>query len=114
MTRTSAADRGVPYFAAFLDLVRKKVVVVGGGNVATTKVRALLPCQPAPLVVVAPEASAFIRRMAASGQLDWRQRAYAADDLRDATLVFGATDDRVLNSRVAADARAVGVAVLAV
>ena len=49
----------MPYFAAFLDLVRKKVVVVGGGNVATTKVRALLPCRPAPLLVVAPEASAF-------------------------------------------------------
>src|SRR6266851_2674280 len=114
MTRTSAADRGVAYFAAFLDLVRKKVVVVGGGNVATTKVRALLLCQPAPLVVVAPEVSAFIRRAAEAGRVQWRQREYAADDLQDATLAFGATDDRGLNARVAADARRLGVAVLAV
>src|SRR5437879_6283320 len=114
MTRISPADRGVAYFAAFLDLVRKKVVVVGGGQVATTKVRALLPCRPAPLVVVAPNASAFIRRAAEAGQLDWRQREYLADDLRDATLAFGATDDRALNARVAADARQLGVAVLAV
>src|SRR4051812_3275545 len=114
MTRSSAADRGVPYFAAFLDLVRRKVVVVGGGTVATTKVRALLPCQPAPLVVVAPEVSAFIRRAAEASQLEWRPRTYVADDLHDATLVFGATDDRELNACVAADARRLGVAVLAI
>ncbi len=114
MTRTSPADRGVPYFAAFLDLVRKKVVVVGGGNVATTKVRALLPCRPEPLVVVAPEVSAFIHRAAEAGQLEWLPREYAVDDLQEATLAFGATDDRVLNLRVACDARQVGVAVLAV
>jgi uroporphyrin-III C-methyltransferase/precorrin-2 dehydrogenase/sirohydrochlorin ferrochelatase len=114
MTRTSSADRGVPYFATFLDLVRKKVVVVGGGKIATSKVRALLPCRPEPLVVVAPHASAFIRRAAERGQLEWRQRAYAPDDLLDASLAFGATDDRELNAQVAADARGLGVAVLAV
>src|SRR6267378_4163122 len=114
MTRNSAADRGVAYFAAFLDLVRKKVVVVGGGNVATTKVRALLPCRPEPLLVVAPDASAFIRRAALAGQLVWRERPYAADDLVGAALAFGATDDRVLNARVASDARRLGVPVLAV
>src|SRR5213593_2032180 len=114
MTRTSAADRGVPYFAAFLDLVRKKVVVVGGGNVATTKVRALLACKPSPLVVVAPEVSVFIRRAAEAGRVQWLPREYTSDDLLGATLAFGATDDRGLNAAVATDARRLGVAVLAV
>src|SRR5450432_2175096 len=114
MPRTLDADRGVPYFATFLDLLHKRVVVVGGGKVATSKVRALLPCRPAPLIVVAPRASAFIRRAAEAGDLEWRQRDYAADDLTLASLAFGATDDRVLNSRVAADARALKVPVLAV
>src|SRR5436190_1307503 len=113
MPRT-ADDHGLPYFPAFLDLVRKKVVVVGGGKVATTKVRALLPCRPAPLVVVAPDASAFIRRAAAAGRVQWRQREYASDDLHDAMLAFGASDDRALNARVAQDARRLHVAVLAV
>ena len=98
MARTLAADRGVPYFATFLDLLHKRVVVVGGGKVATTKVRALLPCRPAPLIVVAPRASAFIRRAAELGDLEWRQRDYAADDLARAALAFGATDDRGLNA----------------
>jgi uroporphyrin-III C-methyltransferase/precorrin-2 dehydrogenase/sirohydrochlorin ferrochelatase len=114
MARTLAADRGVPYFATFLDLLRKRVVVVGGGKVATSKVRALLPCRPSPLIVVAPRATAFIRRAADSGDLIWHPRDYAAGDLGDAVLAFGATDDRLLNARVAADARRLNVPVLAV
>jgi uroporphyrin-III C-methyltransferase/precorrin-2 dehydrogenase/sirohydrochlorin ferrochelatase len=102
------------YFAAFLDLLDKKVVVVGGGRVASTKVRALLPCQPAPLVVVAPRATPSIQRGAANGQLTWLEREYAAGDLKGAALAFGASDDRGLNARVAADARALGIPVLAV
>src|SRR6266536_532913 len=94
-------EHGIPYFPAFLDLVRRRVVVVGGGQVATTKVSALLPCQPAPLLVVAPHASAFIRE-------------HQASDLDGAEYVFAATDDRALNARVAADARARKIPVLAV
>jgi len=114
MVRTTPADRGVAYFAAFLDLLHKRVVVVGGGKVATAKVRALLPCQPEPLMIVAPRASAFIRQTAATGKLLWLQREYQADDLDQAALVFGATNDRALNARVGADARARDIPVLAV
>jgi len=115
MPRTAPADRGVPYFAAFLDLLHARVVVVGGGRVASSKVRSLLPCGPDPLVVVAPRASAAIQRAAAAGQLTWHQRAYAGqDDLAGATLAFGASDDRQLNAQVAADARRLGIPVLAV
>src|ERR1700681_4744642 len=106
MPRTLQSDRGVPYFASFLDLLGKRVVVVGGGKVATSKVRALLPCRPVPLVVIAPRASAFIRHAAELGQLEWRQRDFLADDLALATLAFGATNDRALNAHVAASARA--------
>jgi uroporphyrin-III C-methyltransferase/precorrin-2 dehydrogenase/sirohydrochlorin ferrochelatase len=113
MTRT-AADHGVPYFPAFVDLVRKRVVVVGGGEVATTKVRALLPCRPDPLVVVAPEATQFIRSEAAEGRVAWLARPWQPDDLRAAHLVFAATDDRAVNAEVAQHARRLGIPVLAV
>jgi uroporphyrin-III C-methyltransferase / precorrin-2 dehydrogenase / sirohydrochlorin ferrochelatase len=114
MARTTHHDRGAQYFAAFLDLLNKKVVVVGGGKIATSKVRALLPCRPQPLLVVAPRASAVIRRAADAGQLRWLQRDYAPADLAGAALTFGATDDRDLNARVAAEARQLGIPVLAV
>ena len=114
MSRSQTADRGVPYFAAFLDLLHKKVVVVGGGKIATGKVRALLPCRPEPLLVVAPRASLFIRESASEGKLAWYPRDYEPADLEGAALVFGATDDRALNARVAADARRLEIPVLAV
>ena len=114
MPRTSPADRRVAYFAAFLDLLHKKVVVVGGGKIASAKVRALLPCQPQPLVVVAPQATPAIRRAACAGQLTWHAREYQPTDLDGAALVFGATDDRELNARVATDARKLSLPVLAV
>src|SRR5262245_4848417 len=114
MARRSLRDRGIPYFPAFIDLAHHKVVVVGAGTVATTKVRALLPCRPEPLLVVAPTASTFIAQAAERQELVWRKHEYAPGDLEGATLVFGATDDRALNARVAADARALGIPVLAV
>src|SRR5579864_702400 len=106
--------RRAAYFPAFFDVLHKKVVVVGGGRVATSKVRALLPCQPEPLVVVAPRASATLRQAASAGQLTWHQREYAPADLEGASLAFGASDDRALNAQVAADARRLGIPVLAV
>src|SRR3982751_879884 len=114
MARLNSADRGVPYFAAFLDLLGKRVVVVGGGAVASTKVHALLPCRPRPLVVIAPDASDAIRVAADNGDLLWLRREYAPGDLDGAALAFGATDDRTVNARVASDARAAQVPVLAV
>ena len=114
MARTTHHDRGAHYFAAFLDLLNKKVVVVGGGKIATSKVRALLPCRPQPLLLIAPRASAFIRRAADAGQLRWLARDYAHGDLTGAALAFGATDDRDLNARVADEARELGIPVLAV
>jgi uroporphyrin-III C-methyltransferase / precorrin-2 dehydrogenase / sirohydrochlorin ferrochelatase len=112
MARTTDR-RGTPYFAAFLDLAGKRVVVVGGGRVATTKVLALLPCQPR-LSVVAPRANEAIRQAAAAGSLQWAAREYAASDLDGAALAFGASNDRELNARVATDARARGIPALAV
>ena len=112
MPRTDA-DRRYEYYPAFLDLVRKRVVVVGGGAIATQKVRGLLPCGADP-VVVAPDASPFIRERAGAGELEWHARPYAYGDLEGAELAFGATGDRALNAEVGREARGRGVPILAV
>jgi uroporphyrin-III C-methyltransferase / precorrin-2 dehydrogenase / sirohydrochlorin ferrochelatase len=102
------------YYPAFLDLRGRRVVVVGGGAVATAKVEGLLPCAPARLVVVAPRASATIARLADTGALEWRARRYRRGDLAGADVAFGASDDRAVNAAVATEARARRVPVLAV
>jgi siroheme synthase-like protein len=106
--------RAVPYYPAFLDLCDRRVVVVGGGAIATAKVRGLLACRPSPLVVIAPRVTAELGRLAEAGQLTWLQRAYQAGDLVGADLAFGASDDRALNAMVATEARQLGIPVLAV
>lgn len=113
MARTEE-DRRFDYYPAFLDLVRKRVVVVGGGEIATGKVRGLVPCGVDPLIVVAPEVSGFIQEQADAGALECRRRPYRPGDLEGADLAFASTDDRALNAVVADEARERGVPVLAV
>lgn len=107
-------ERVSTYYPAFLDLQGRRVVVVGGGTIATGKVHGLLPCGPEPLEVIAPEASDVIQTEAREGRLLWRPRAYRPDDLAGAFVVFAATNDRVTNARVAAEARAARALVLTV
>lgn len=78
------------------------MVVVGGGNVATRRVHALLAAE-ADLVVVSPTVSARIRELAVEGRLAWIERGYRPGDLDGAWLVQTATDSPV-DDRVAADA----------
>ena len=84
-----------------------RVLVVGGGEVATRKVRALLP-HAAHVRVVAPAPSKQLEQLARSApeSLELARRAYETGDIGDAELVFAATDAREVNARVAADARA--------
>jgi siroheme synthase-like protein len=85
-----------------------EVLVVGGGSVAERKVRALLAAG-ATVRVVAPTVSEGLRSMARrTAALSLLAREYAAGDVGRATLVVAATDDRVINAAVAADARSLG------
>jgi len=102
------------YYPAFLDLRGRRVVVVGGGTIAAVKVDGLLPCQPDPLVVVAPNVEPSIERAADRGLLQLVRRCYQDGDATGAWLIFGATDDAALNARVAQDGRRAGALVLAV
>jgi siroheme synthase-like protein len=111
--RRTAAERAYEYFPAFLDIVGKRAIVVGGGEVAAGKVRALLPCGAA-IGVIAPTVCPTIAEAAEAGRLDWLARTYLTADVVNAALVFAATDDRAVNAQVAIDARQAGALILAV
>ena len=101
----SAPVRMALYPIALCNLENQRVVVIGGGVVATRKVRGLLAVQ-AQVVVVSPTASDDIRGWATAGQLTWHPRPFAPADLAGALLVFAATNDRVVNAQVTAVAQA--------
>ncbi len=102
-----------PLYPVFLRLAERRCTVVGGGQVATRKVLALLECG-AQVTVIAPWASSAIRQLAAEGRLTWLVRAYQPGDLADAWLAIAATDAAAVNATVVEEAHARGVLVGAV
>jgi siroheme synthase-like protein len=98
----------VSAYPLMLDGARLEALVVGGGAVATRKVRGLLDAG-ARVRVVAPEVSDDLAALeGASHGLAIERRGYESGDAGRALLVIAATDDREVNARVASDALALG------
>jgi uroporphyrin-III C-methyltransferase / precorrin-2 dehydrogenase / sirohydrochlorin ferrochelatase len=98
------------YLPIFMDLRDRPAVLVGGGAVAARKA-ALLRSAGAALSVVAPKLGPQLAPLAARGAVRWHAHEVREEDLAGAALVIAATDDAVINARVAAWARARGVPV---
>ena len=82
-----------------LNLHNRRVLVVGGGNVAARKTRACLDAE-ARVTVVAPN---LIDDFPAP--VEHLARLYQNGDCQNYDLVFAATDNRAVNARIGADAR---------
>lgn len=87
------------YYPVFLDVRGKKCLVVGGGPTAERKVGTLLECG-ARVVVVSPEATPSLERLAASAQIQFVPRSYRSEDLDGVFLVIAATDAPQVNTQV--------------
>ncbi|MFV2114278.1 uroporphyrinogen-III C-methyltransferase [Micromonospora sp. LOL_025] len=86
-----------------LRLAGRRVVVVGGGAVATRRVPALLDAG-ALVFLVAPELTPALRAHVDAGRLHWAPRRFAPDDLDGAWLVHVAIDDPLAAASVSAAA----------
>jgi precorrin-2 dehydrogenase/sirohydrochlorin ferrochelatase len=100
-------------FPIFLKLTGRPCVVIGGGNLAESKIDSLRAAE-ARVTVVAPVASARIAAMANAGKLLWHRREYAAGDLAEQFLAVAATNDSAVNRAVFAEAEAAGILINAV
>ena len=95
------------YLPLHLDLRTRPCLVVGGGALALRKIELLLRAG-AKVAVVAKEAGAEVRALAADGKLELQERAYAPADVYGRWLVVAATDDEGVNAQVFADCEAAG------
>ena len=95
-----------PYLVA-LNLQHQSVLVVGGGAVATRKVRGLIDAD-AQITVISPRVSETIRLFANMGQLAWMDSIYRSEVLDSVKpiLVIAATDDPNVNADILRDAQA--------
>jgi uroporphyrin-III C-methyltransferase / precorrin-2 dehydrogenase / sirohydrochlorin ferrochelatase len=92
-----------PLFPVGVRLRDRRVVVVGGGRVALRRVAALVQAG-ARVAVVAPDVTPALAAEAAAGRISWVRRNYREGDLEGAWLSMACTDDRAVNTEVAAEA----------
>ena len=83
----------------FLKLRGRRVLVVGGGNVAESKIESLLLTE-AEVHVVAPELNASVAELAQSGKIVWRQKSFEPADLDGVFLVIAASNVPEINHLV--------------
>jgi uroporphyrin-III C-methyltransferase/precorrin-2 dehydrogenase/sirohydrochlorin ferrochelatase len=93
-----------PYLLG-LRLQGRRVVVVGGGAVASRRIPALLDAG-AEILLVSPAATASLEDLAAAGRIRWAAREYSPGDCAGAWLVCACTDAPAVNQAVAAAAEA--------
>lgn len=96
-----------PYLAG-LRLAGRRVVVVGGGQVAQRRVAALVDAGAA-VELISPETGPTVQGLAESGALTWTARPYRPGDLDGAWYVLACTDDPDTNAAVAAEAESARV-----
>jgi uroporphyrin-III C-methyltransferase/precorrin-2 dehydrogenase/sirohydrochlorin ferrochelatase len=86
----AAGDAGL--YPLALRLAGRKVLVVGGGAVATRRVPALLQAG-ARVVLVSPELTPALHAQADAGRLHWEARRFQPSDVDGSWLVHVAVDD---------------------
>ncbi|MDP4209868.1 MAG: bifunctional precorrin-2 dehydrogenase/sirohydrochlorin ferrochelatase [Bacteroidota bacterium] len=80
-------------------------LVVGGGAVASRKVKGLLE-SGARVTVISPEISPELLQLALTGNINYLSRIYQTNDCKGFQLVFAATSDKEADRQIAQEASA--------
>ncbi len=88
-----------PYFPMFIDLSDKNIVVVGGGNIATRRVKTLLSFTRN-ICVIAPKITMEMMELGKAGFVQLITRPVKRSDFNMAYMVIAATNDRKLNDEI--------------
>lgn len=100
----------MPQLPMNIDMQDRSILVVGGGQVACRKVKALLAAG-ASVRVVSPAAAPAIAQLAEAGTIDLREGRYESSDLSGVFLAVAATDNAEVNRRIASEAKSRGILV---
>ena len=97
-------------FPIFIKLQDQHCLVVGGGVVATRKIKQLL-IAGAKVFVVAPNIEPALEKLKESGDIRYFQQAYTEKCLEGKQLVIVATNDKQLNNQIAKRAKSQNILV---
>ncbi len=97
-------------FPMFFDISEKKIVVIGGGKIATRRIKALLDFADK-ILVIAPKVSDDILQMGKDGRILFERRTYNEKDINGADIVLAATDNVSLNDEIYTNCKHLGIMV---
>lgn len=87
------------FFPMFVDLSDKKIVVVGGGNIATRRIKTLLQFTRN-IIAVAPKTTMELHELGKAGFVNLINRPVKRSDFAMAFMVIAATNDWKLNDEI--------------
>jgi siroheme synthase-like protein len=96
------------FFPVYLNLTGKRVVVIGGGEVAERKVTSLMGTGAA-VTLISPDVTADLLSLSSANSIEWKKRSYEHGDCADAAIVFSATNDPEVSRAVWDEATKNGV-----
>src|SRR5690349_18274409 len=96
-------QQDVPAYPVGLRLAGRRVVVLGGGQVAQRRLPALVSAG-ADITLISPSATPSVEAMATAGELRWERRRYRPGDLDGAWYALVATTDPAANAAASAEA----------
>ena len=92
------------YFPMFVDISEMKIIVVGGGTIATRRIKTLLQFA-SDITVIAPDVTDSLKLLETEGKIFLLHREYQEGDILEADMVLAATDDKELNQKIAQECR---------
>ncbi|MEJ2764901.1 siroheme synthase [Photobacterium sp. MCCC 1A19761] len=96
------------FFPVFLKLNDRKVIVIGGGEVACRKID-LLYQAGACITLVSPAIHPYLSGLVEENNIAWLQQSYQKDVLSGFHQVWATTDDPALNHQIFKDANSLGL-----
>lgn len=101
------------YFPMFVDISEKEILVVGGGKIATRRIRTLLDFT-VHITVITPALDEKLRQYADLEKFRWVQRKYRESDITGSDkpdIVLAATGDTEVNAEIGRLCRSLGICV---
>jgi len=96
------------YFPAFIKLDNMKILIVGGGYIASEKLEHMLDFTK-DISIIAPKLSTHMKEMIEQNKLDYKQRIYEQNDIDGFGIVIVAVDDIEVQKSIYNEAREKGI-----
>jgi len=92
------------FFPMYMDMSKLKILIVGGGDIATEKIEKLLDFTE-DITIIAPFISKDLRKIIKDKNLNYNLRPYMSGDIKDFDIVIIATDTIKIHKEIYKESR---------